>query len=209
MRRRRADGLFDGIATFGALCAAASRAALGKRRGPGPAAFLANLETEVLVLERELRAGTWRPGGYVTRRRTWRRRRRRRRSSGSSCGPAVAVGCRSRTCGGSATACAGSATAGGREISLGEKWSSGFAPGWRTRRTPTRGGCAARSSGTGGSRLAGNRSRGPDRPPAVVWFAAAPGTTMPRTSGLARATGTPPATGTTTRVFAFRARPGA
>ena len=49
MRRRRADGLFDGMATFGALCAAASRAALGKRRGPGPAAFLANLETEVLA----------------------------------------------------------------------------------------------------------------------------------------------------------------
>ena len=66
MRRRRADGLFDRIATFGALCAAASRAALGKRRGPGPAAFLANLETEVLALERELRAGTWRPGGYVS-----------------------------------------------------------------------------------------------------------------------------------------------
>ena len=34
MRRRRADGLFDEIATFGALCAASSRAALGKRRGP-------------------------------------------------------------------------------------------------------------------------------------------------------------------------------
>ena len=62
MRRRRADGLFDGMATFGALCAAA----LAKRRGPGPAAFLANLETEVLALERELRAGTWRPGGYVS-----------------------------------------------------------------------------------------------------------------------------------------------
>ena len=66
MRRPRADGLFDRIATFGALCAAASRAALGKRRGPGPAAFLANLETEVLRLERELRSGTWRPGGYVS-----------------------------------------------------------------------------------------------------------------------------------------------
>lgn len=45
MRWPRADGLFDRIATFGALCAAASRAALGKRRGPGAAAFLANLET--------------------------------------------------------------------------------------------------------------------------------------------------------------------
>ena len=34
MRRRRADDLFDRIATFGALCAVASRAAAGKRRGP-------------------------------------------------------------------------------------------------------------------------------------------------------------------------------
>ena len=66
MRRLRADDLFDRIATFGALCAAASRAAAGKRRGPGPAAFLADLEPEVLALERELRAGTWRPGGYVS-----------------------------------------------------------------------------------------------------------------------------------------------
>ena len=54
MRRRRADGLFDRIATFGALYAAASRAAAGKRRVPVPAAFLANLETEVLGLERGL-----------------------------------------------------------------------------------------------------------------------------------------------------------
>ena len=66
MRRRRADDLFDRIATFGALCAASARAALDKRRGPGPAAFLADLETEVLALERELRAGMWRPGGYVS-----------------------------------------------------------------------------------------------------------------------------------------------
>ena len=95
----------------------------------------------------------------------------------------------------------------GGKCHSGRGGAAGFAPGWRTRRTPTRGGCAARSSGTGGSHRAGNRSWGPDRPPAVVWFAAAPGTTMPRTSGLARATGTPPATGTTTRVFAFRARP--
>ena len=38
------------------------RAAAGKRRVPGPAAFLANLETETLCLERELRTETWRPG---------------------------------------------------------------------------------------------------------------------------------------------------
>ena len=66
MRRRRADGLFERIATFEALAAAALRAVAGKRRVPGPAAFLANLETNVLALERELRAGTWRPGGYVS-----------------------------------------------------------------------------------------------------------------------------------------------
>ena len=66
MRRRRADDLFDRFATFEAMCAAALRAMSGKRRVPGPAGFLANLEPEVLRLERELRAGTWRPGGYVS-----------------------------------------------------------------------------------------------------------------------------------------------
>ena len=66
MRRRRADDLFERFATFEALCAAALRAAAAKRRVPGPAAFLANLETEVLGLERELRSGAWRPSGYVS-----------------------------------------------------------------------------------------------------------------------------------------------
>ena len=62
----RAEALFAGIANFAALRAAAQRAAAGKRGKPGAAAFLANLEKEVLRLERELRAGSWRPGGYVT-----------------------------------------------------------------------------------------------------------------------------------------------
>ena len=66
MRRRRADDLFGRIATFEALCAAAGRAIAGKRRAPGPAAFVAGLETGVLALERELQAGVWRPGGYVS-----------------------------------------------------------------------------------------------------------------------------------------------
>ena len=66
MRRRRADGLFDRFATFEALCAGALRAAAAKRRVPGPAAFLADLETEILVLERELRGGAWRSSGYVS-----------------------------------------------------------------------------------------------------------------------------------------------
>ena len=65
MKRRRADNLFDGIARFDALCAVALRAMSGKRRVPGPAGFLANLETEVLRLERELQVGPWQPGGYV------------------------------------------------------------------------------------------------------------------------------------------------
>ncbi len=62
---RRADDLFSGIASFPALEAAARRAARGKRRKPGAAAFLACLEREVLRLERELLAGAWRPGRYV------------------------------------------------------------------------------------------------------------------------------------------------
>ena len=62
---RKADGLFGRIANFQALIAAVLRAARGKRRKPGAAAFLANLEREVLRLERELLSGTWRPGRYV------------------------------------------------------------------------------------------------------------------------------------------------
>ena len=62
---RRVDDLFPGIASFAALEAAAQRAACGKRRKPGVAAFLARQECEVLRLERELLAGTWRPGRYV------------------------------------------------------------------------------------------------------------------------------------------------
>ena len=56
--------LFDGIASFGALVASAQRAAKGKRYTPSVAAFLANLEPEVLKLERELRSGRYRPGRY-------------------------------------------------------------------------------------------------------------------------------------------------
>ena len=41
------------------------RAAKGKRLKPGAAAFLANLEKEVLRLERELQSGTYRPGRYT------------------------------------------------------------------------------------------------------------------------------------------------
>ena len=62
----KAHDLFDAIASFPALYTAALRAATGKRGKPGVAAFLANLETEVLRLERELRSGRYRPGRYKT-----------------------------------------------------------------------------------------------------------------------------------------------
>ena len=62
---RKADGLFPEYATFQALIEATLRAARGKRRKPGAAAFLARLESEVLRLEKELGSGTWRPGRYV------------------------------------------------------------------------------------------------------------------------------------------------
>ena len=48
----KARNLFESIAAFEALHAAALRAAKGKRIKPGVAAFLANLEMEVLRLER-------------------------------------------------------------------------------------------------------------------------------------------------------------
>ena len=65
MARRHPD-LFDRIASFEALHAASLRAARGKRNTPATAAFLANLEKEILRLERELRNGTYRPGRYTT-----------------------------------------------------------------------------------------------------------------------------------------------
>jgi hypothetical protein len=37
----------------------------GKRKKPGAAGFFANLEGELLALERQLRSGTYRPGRYV------------------------------------------------------------------------------------------------------------------------------------------------
>ncbi len=49
---RRHDQLFTRIACFPALHAAVRRAAKGKRKKPGAAAFLANLEGEILALER-------------------------------------------------------------------------------------------------------------------------------------------------------------
>ena len=65
MAPRRIDGLFSRIASFPALEAAARRAAAGKRRKPGVAAFLARLEPELIRIERELLADSWRPGRYI------------------------------------------------------------------------------------------------------------------------------------------------
>jgi retron-type reverse transcriptase len=62
---QRHDRLFARIASFQALHAAARRAVKGKRKKPGAASFFANLEGELLALERELRAGDYRPGQYV------------------------------------------------------------------------------------------------------------------------------------------------
>ena len=59
------DDLFGRIASFPALHAAAMRAIRGKRRKPGAAAFMADLEAELLQLERELLARSYRPGRYV------------------------------------------------------------------------------------------------------------------------------------------------
>jgi retron-type reverse transcriptase len=59
------DQLFARVANFQALHAAALRAVKGKRKKPGAASFFANLERELLVLERQLREGKYRPGRYV------------------------------------------------------------------------------------------------------------------------------------------------
>jgi RNA-directed DNA polymerase len=63
---KRHSNLFDRIADFATLRRAALLAAKGKRKKLGAAAFLANLEGELLRLEGELRAQTYRPGRYVT-----------------------------------------------------------------------------------------------------------------------------------------------
>ena len=63
---RKADDLFSRIANFRALHEAAMRAIRGKRSKPGAAAFMANLERELLRLERELLEGTWKPGRFTT-----------------------------------------------------------------------------------------------------------------------------------------------
>lgn len=61
---RRAGGLFARAFSFEALDAAFRRAARGKRDRPSTARFFRDLEEELLLLERELREGSWRPGPF-------------------------------------------------------------------------------------------------------------------------------------------------
>ncbi len=60
------DNLFEHIAGFQPLLCAARSAIKGKRSKPAPTAFMANLEHELLRLNRELTTQTWKSGGYVT-----------------------------------------------------------------------------------------------------------------------------------------------
>jgi RNA-directed DNA polymerase len=62
---RRHDNLFSQIASFEALRSAAQRAVRGKRKKSAAASFFANLERELLTLERQLLDGSYRPGRYT------------------------------------------------------------------------------------------------------------------------------------------------
>jgi retron-type reverse transcriptase len=61
---KRAGGLWEKLVSFENLHEAARRAALGKKKRPDVAAFLLNLEPELVSLERGLRSGEYRPGPY-------------------------------------------------------------------------------------------------------------------------------------------------
>ncbi|MBI5245279.1 MAG: RNA-dependent DNA polymerase [Elusimicrobia bacterium] len=63
---KRVGYLFEQVADFGALCAAARRAARGKGETPSAASFTFHMETEVLKLQRELLDGSYRPRPYRT-----------------------------------------------------------------------------------------------------------------------------------------------
>ncbi len=63
---RRAGGLWPELTSTRNLFGAAHAAAKGKRFRPDVAAFLLDLEREVLALRRELLDGTYRPGAYRT-----------------------------------------------------------------------------------------------------------------------------------------------
>lgn len=62
----RHDDLFGPMTEFGHLLECARRAARGKRRLPGVAAFMQQQEKHVLALRRAMLDGSWQPGPYVT-----------------------------------------------------------------------------------------------------------------------------------------------
>ncbi len=64
MRHHPPADVFDQVAGFQALLAAARRAARGKRERPDAAAFFFDLETQLIHLSDALYAGSWRPGAY-------------------------------------------------------------------------------------------------------------------------------------------------
>lgn len=63
---RRTGNLWAELTSFPNLLRAAEAAAAGKRKRPDVAAFLLNLEPELVRLQRELTAETYRPGRYRT-----------------------------------------------------------------------------------------------------------------------------------------------
>ncbi len=63
---KRTGHLFEQVADFHALCAAARRAARGKGGTQSASSFLFHMEGEVLQLQREILDGTYRPRQYRT-----------------------------------------------------------------------------------------------------------------------------------------------
>ena len=61
---KRVGGLWDTLVSMGNVHEAVRRAALGKRKRPDVAAFLLNVETELVSLRSELQSGEYRPGPY-------------------------------------------------------------------------------------------------------------------------------------------------
>ena len=61
---KRVGGLWPEIVSFSNLLIAAEKAAAGKRARRDVAAFLINLEVELLQLQRDLTGGYYRPGAY-------------------------------------------------------------------------------------------------------------------------------------------------
>lgn len=62
---KKHHNLFEYVASSHALHEAALRTICSKRGKPGAAGFMANLERNLLRIERILREGAWRGGGYT------------------------------------------------------------------------------------------------------------------------------------------------